>query len=280
MASLNTIIETVDLSFGWENKLLIDHWNLRLSPGQCTALVGPNGAGKTTLLRLLGGLLKPSSGEIYYRDQLLHSLPPKTIAREIAIVPQDFHLPFDFTVQQVVEQGRTPFLNGFFINGRDLAECDHMIVESALAKTGTHVFRRRIFNELSGGERQRVRIAMALAQEPKLLLLDEPLQQLDLGWQGQVLELLRQLNQPGMTIVAAIHDLNLVQPSCFNSAMLISRPGSPIEGPLDQILTISNLERVFATALHCVRTEDDVRLLYPSSLATAPQQRSCMNEPL
>jgi iron complex transport system ATP-binding protein len=266
-------IAAVNLQFGWGNRTVVKEWSLALSRGECAALVGPNGAGKTTLLRLLSGTLRPERGEVFYKGVPAQSLSGREIARRVAVVPQDFHLPFDFTAAQVVEQGRTPFRRRS-LSGRELVKrSDKEIIEASMARTGSWELRDRIFNELSGGERQRVRIAMALAQTPELMLLDEPLQNLDLAWQGEILTLIYDLSQTGVTAIAAIHDLNLVQPSCFTSALLIDPKQGLLQGTLAEVLEQKKLENAFGTGLECVERAGGVRFVLPASVGCGATTR-------
>lgn len=211
-----------------------------LHEGSCTALIGTNGAGKTTLLRIAGGALRPSSGSVSLGGRSMDSIPVKEIARTIALVPQQLELPFDFTVQQVVEQGRTPYIG--LLRGPDRK--DREAVDRALDLADVSALRHRVFNELSGGERQRVKIALGLAQEPRLLLLDEPTQNLDIGRQVELIDLLHYLRTEGITILASIHDLHLVDNN-FSTVLLLT-PGQPLaSGSPEQMLKPSVLERAF-----------------------------------
>ena len=158
----------------------------------------------------------------------------------VALVPQRFEVPFDFTVEQIVEQGRTPYLGLFSGFSRQ----DRIAVERALDLTNVTSLRKRIFNELSGGERQRVKIALGLAQEPRLLLLDEPTQNLDLGRQLELLAYVRVLNDEGVTILAAMHDLQLI-PGAFSSVLLLGPDQEVRKGDPQDILRPEILERVF-----------------------------------
>jgi iron complex transport system ATP-binding protein len=211
-----------------------------IEEGSCSALIGTNGVGKTTLLRIAAGTLRPVSGSVLLRGRRMETIPLKEIARTIALVPQQLELPFEFTVQQVVEQGRTPYIGMLRGPGRD----DREAVDRALALTDLSSLRHRIFNELSGGERQRVKIALGLAQQPRLLLLDEPTQNLDIGRQVELIDLLHFLRDEGITILASMHDLHLVDKN-FSTVLLLS-PGEPlIIGSPEQLLKPSVLEHAF-----------------------------------
>jgi iron complex transport system ATP-binding protein len=233
------------LVFGYGDRSVFAGLSASVSINACIALVGPNGAGKTTLLRLAAGALRPESGEVLLEDRLLHSLKQREIAKLIALVPQHLEMPFPFTVEQFVEQGRTPFLKTF---GGLRAE-DREAIEHAMSITDTQSLRSRVFNKLSGGERQRVKIALGLAQQPKLLLLDEPTQHLDIGRQLEMIDLICSLRGKGIAIVAAMHDLSLIQ-GTFSSVWLLSPEEAMRQGSPEDMLRPEHLERVFNCPPH------------------------------
>ena len=234
------LLRFTDVSFSYGSRNVIRKASFDLHAGSCVALIGPNGAGKTTMLRLAAGTLQSLTGDVLLNGQPLRSLALKTSARAIALVPQQLEVPFQFTVRQVVEQGRTPHLHLL----RGLHREDRMAVDRALDLANVTAIQHRIFNELSGGERQRVKIALGLAQQPKLLLLDEPTQNLDIGRQVELIDLLHFLNSEGITIFASIHDLQLIQGN-FSSVVLLS-PNTPLLiGASDEILKPTLLEKAF-----------------------------------
>jgi iron complex transport system ATP-binding protein len=229
-----------DVSFGYGELDLIQSVSFDLKAGSCTALIGPNGAGKTTMLRLAAGTLRCGAGNIFLNDVSLDTLALKTVARTIALVPQQLDVPFQFTVREVVEQGRTPYL-GFM---RGLVSEDRIAVDRAMELADVTGLQRRVFNELSGGERQRVKIALGLAQQPKLLLLDEPTQNLDIGRQVELIDLLHSLRAEGITIFASIHDLQLVEGN-FSSVLLLSPDMPLMTGSSEEVLKPVILEKAF-----------------------------------
>jgi iron complex transport system ATP-binding protein len=229
-----------DVSFGYGAFDVVRAASFDLQAGSCTALIGPNGAGKTTVLKLAAGTLRSQSGSVILNGEPLQALALKSVARTVALVPQQLDVPFQFTVREVVEQGRTPYLS--FLRG-PMRE-DRVAVDRALDLADVTGLQHRIFNELSGGERQRVKIALGLAQQPKLLLLDEPTQNLDIGRQVELIDLLHFLRSEGITIFASIHDLQLVEGN-FPSVLLLS-PDSPLmSGTPEEVLKPSILEKAF-----------------------------------
>ncbi|MEO6805935.1 MAG: ABC transporter ATP-binding protein [Edaphobacter sp.] len=237
---MNPLLSFCNVSFGYEDRDVIRSASFDLQAGSCTALIGPNGAGKTTLLRLAAGTLQCRSGNVILNNESLHKFAIRDVARMVALVPQQLDVPFQFTVREVVEQGRTPYLG--FLRG-PMRE-DRMAVDRALELADITELQHRIFNELSGGERQRVKIALGLAQQPKLLLLDEPTQNLDIGRQIELIDLLHFLHSEGITIFASIHDLQLISGN-FSSALLLSPDMLLMSGTPEEILQPSLLEKAF-----------------------------------
>jgi ABC-type cobalamin/Fe3+-siderophores transport system ATPase subunit len=237
---MNPLLSFRDVSFGYGELDVIQSASFDLQAGSCTALIGPNGAGKTTMLRLAAGTLRCRSGNVLLNGVPLSTLAIRKVARTVALVPQQLDVPFQFTVREVVEQGRTPYLGCL----RGAMSGDRLAVDRALDLADVTGLQQRIFNELSGGERQRVKIALGLAQEPKLLLLDEPTQNLDIGRQVELIDLLHFLRAEGITIFASIHDLQLVEGN-FSSVLLLS-PDTPLmNGTPEEILKPSILEKAF-----------------------------------
>jgi iron complex transport system ATP-binding protein len=233
------------VGFSYGERTILSDFTASIPEDASIALVGPNGTGKTTLLRLAAGTLRPQSGEVRLHGQALSSLNRRVIAQSIALVPQQVEVPFPFTVEQFVQQGRTPYLGLF----GGLKVEDWEAVERALELTDTVHLRTRIFNQLSGGERQRVKIALGLAQNPRLLLLDEPTQHLDIGRQLGLIGLIRKLTGEGIAIVAAIHDLALIE-GTFSSVWLLT-PDEPVrQGLPSEMLSPELLSRVFRFPLH------------------------------
>lgn len=209
--------------------------------GGLVGILGPNGSGKTTLLRVLGGLLAPSAGLLTIDGRDIARMPRHEVARKIAVVPQETHLSFDYSVLEVVLMGRYPHLGAFELEGQD----DLAIAREALAATGTDRLEARMFPTLSGGEKQRVIIASALAQAAGLMLLDEPTASLDPAYQIGIAALLRRVNaERGVAMVVATHDLNLAAGLCRQLVLL--RAGRVLAtGPTPDVLTRESVRALY-----------------------------------
>jgi len=239
--------KAVSFTYGRDFRLI--RIDLGVLPGEILALVGPNGSGKTTLLKLASGLLTPREGEVRLDGVNLARMSRRDIARHIAVVPQGIHIPFALTVREVVALGRTPFRGA--LAGESAR--DRGAVAEALAFTGLEEMAGRYFNDLSGGERQKVSLALALAQEPELILLDEPTAYLDIRNQVEILELVRRLaRQSRLTVIAAIHDLNLAA-LYFDRLALLRAGALAAVGPPETVLTESIIRDTFGTAVHVGR---------------------------
>lgn len=240
------MLQAIDLTFTYarrraEGPPVIDRVSLDVSRGTIVGLLGPNGSGKTTLLRLVAGVLKPQSGQVLIDQRPIEQLTRREVARRIAVVPQETHSTFDFSVIDMVLMGRYPHLGPFQLEG----VADQEIAGDALAATGTAALAMRRFGTLSGGEKQRVVIATALAQASDMLLLDEPTASLDLGYQFEIAALLRRLNaERGTTMVVSTHDLNLAAALC--QRVILLRQGRVIaHGTTEETLTAGNIRRLY-----------------------------------
>lgn len=240
-SNTSLLLEIQNITFGYGDKPLLYDVSLSVQRGEMVGLLGPNGSGKTTLLRLISGLLRPQQGSVLLERRNLQRWGRRGAAQRIAVVPQELHIPFAFTVEHMVSLGRTPFVKPLL---GERTQHDQEIVEDALQAAGIAPLANRIFNELSGGERQRVMIAMALAQEPSLLLLDEPTSHLDIKYQIETLELVQRLNRErGVTVIAAMHDLNLA--SRYFSRLLLFQRGIVADGGPAEVLEPGLLSRVY-----------------------------------
>ncbi len=231
--------------FAYGGRIVFSELSMVVRAGEVLGLLGRNGAGKTTWLNLAGGWLEPAAGVVRLRGRSLREVPRLERARTVALVPQELHMPFPFSVHEMVLLGRTPYLGSWGTDG----PADRDAVRRALVVTETAELADRTFHDLSAGERQRVLLAMALAQEPQVLLLDEPTAHLDAAHQVWAFHLLRRLNQEaGLTVVAALHDLQLAAWFCHRLAVL-DRGGVAAEGPPAAVLRSSHVAQAFGVTL-------------------------------
>lgn len=230
-------MQVCGLSIAYGSFTVLKDLNFSVKKGDFVALIGPNGAGKSSLLRCVSRALKPDAGFIHLDGTDLSKIKLQETAKIMSVVPQNTNIDFDFSVEEIVTMGRYPHLGRF----RKEKEKDRDIVLRAMELTGiTHLAEQSVHN-LSGGERQRVSIARALAQEPELLLLDEPTANLDINYQLEFLELARTLNrEKDITIIAAIHDLNLAS-QFFDSFILVSNKKILAAGKPEDVLTTENI---------------------------------------
>jgi iron complex transport system ATP-binding protein len=259
------------VSFAYRQAPVVEAVSLSVWPGEMVGLLGPNGAGKSTLLRLASGVLRPTSGTMRICGDDVARLTRREVARRVAVVPQEFTLQFAYTVRQIVEMGRMPYSGPW----GSVGPADRTAVEAALESTELRGLEGRVFNELSGGERQRVLIALALAQQSPLLLLDEPTAHLDIKHQVEALELLRTLNRTrGLTVLAALHDLNLA--ARYFDRLILFRRRVIADGPPSQVLDGSLLSSVYETPVRVGRLPGDAHLtVVPPG---QPRARSSLRE--
>ena len=228
------------LAWSVQGRLIVAGVDCTPPRGALTGLLGPNGAGKSTLLRLVAGVLRPDAGEVVLDDTDLLSLPRRERARRVALVEQESPVPGTLTVREAVLLGRTP--RGSRWGG--LTEADHAIADDALHEAGVAGLADRLLVTLSGGERQRVHLARALAQEPELLLLDEPTNHLDVHAQLDTLAVVGRLTSRGVTVMAALHDLNLAAAAC-DHLVLLDQGSVVAAGSVAQVLRPEVLDAVY-----------------------------------
>lgn len=244
-------IEAVNLSARYGDDLALDDLNFCLQSGHRIAVVGPNGAGKTTLFKVIVGIMEPSSGSV-----VVHGHQPGEHLC-VAYLPQRSDVDWDFPVNvfDVVMMGRIREIGLF----RHPSGDDKRMVERALARVGLQAQAKRSIGDLSGGQQQRVFLAQAVAQDPEIVLLDEPLSGLDVPSRGAILEILDDLRERGVTVIVATHDLNLAGEH-FDEVLLLNRQLIAM-GPPEEVLTRENLTRAYADALHVLSDNGGVQVV-------------------
>ena len=236
-----SIISAENINFSYAVKPVMERVSFAIDEAQIVAIIGPNGSGKTTLLKIINGTLFPDAGQMLIDGKETSRWSRKDIAQKVAIVPQETAVVFPFYAEEIVLMGRFPHLNNYRFEDKK----DYRIVHEAMEKTDTLAFAARRFDELSAGERQRVLIARALAQEPKVLLLDESTVFLDLKHQAQFLALLRQLNTAQqLTVIFVTHDINLAAQHADRIILLYSGKIYAIGKPAE-VITAANIKEVY-----------------------------------
>ena len=234
-------ISTKNLNISYGNLDIVKDLNLDIPKGKITTIIGSNGCGKSTILKTIARIIQPKSGDIFVNNINIKDQSPKGLAKAVAVLPQSPQAPSGLTVEELIAYGRFPHQKGF---GKMRKE-DNDIVTWALQSTGIEEFRDRPIEALSGGQRQRAWIAMALAQQTDILILDEPTTYLDLAHQLEILKLLEELNRKqGTTIVMVIHELN--NAARFADHMIGVKKGKVIcQGSAEEVMTKENLKELF-----------------------------------
>lgn len=247
------IISLVKLRFGYDgdHRTVLNDLSLEIPPGAITAILGPNGAGKTTLLHVILGLLSPRAGRVLLDGQAQASLSRREMSRLIGLVPQAEYIPFDFSVLEYVLLGRSPYLGMLEMPSEE----DYRIAAKVLQSLSLSDLQHRAVTELSGGERQMVMLARSLAQQPRILLLDEPTSHLDLSNKSRLLRVLRQLAGRGVTVVFTTHDPEAA--IAIAHYLILMREGRTLaSGSLKDVLTTDNLIATYGTPVRLVHVED------------------------
>ncbi|MBB6623325.1 ABC transporter ATP-binding protein [Clostridium gasigenes] len=235
-------VQVKNLRFSINKKEILKDISFEIPKGSFVGVIGPNGCGKSTLLKNIYRLYKPSSGSILLDNKELAKMKDKDCAKEIAVLAQESNTHFDFTVEQIVKMGRYPYKSVF----EDYSRADLQMVKEMLRKVGLESFGERSFSELSGGEKQRTLIARALVQNTEFLILDEPTNHLDIGYQIQLMDLVKGLN---ITTLSAIHDMNLAAMYC--DYLIVMKDGKIIKfGTVEEVINSEMLKDVFGVNAH------------------------------
>ena len=258
---MNAIIKAQNISVSINEKEIVHGISLDIPEGKVTAIIGPNGCGKSTTLKALSRIL-PYKGSVTFKGQEMSTLSQREFAKCLAILTQSPQAPSDLTVNDLVEMGRFPHRGFLGRAGKD----DKEHVEWALEQTGVKEMRYRLLNTLSGGERQRAWIAMALAQRPEVLLLDEPTTYLDICHQLEIMQLIGRLNQElGLTVVMVVHDLN--HAIMYADHVVVVKAGQLVtSGAPREIITADLLADVFKVKADEFILSNDLRALVPVDL--------------
>ena len=241
MNDKEVILEAKQVQAGYGGKIITHDVSLQIYQGDVLSIIGPNGSGKSTLLKSMARLLPMAQGQVLLHGQDMHSLSEKQIARAMAVMPQSMDFPGDITVRELVSLGRLPY-RGFF---DEFGAKDKQVVDRVLRLTNMWAYQHRSIMALSGGERQRARLAMALAQEPELLLLDEPTTYLDIRHQLDLMLLVRQLHRElGLTVVMVLHDLNHV--ARFSNRVVAVQKGKIVaDGSVQEVFTEKLIAKLY-----------------------------------
>lgn len=238
---MGAILTLRDVSFRYGEAWAVEGIDLEIHPGEIIGILGPNGSGKSTLLKIMDGILAPQKGEVLIRERPLKGLGRPELAREVAMVAQENHFRFDFSALEVVLMGRFPHLRRLQFEGPQ----DLLIARASLEETHSLALAGRSIHELSGGEKQRILIARALAQEPKIILLDEPTSFLDLKFKREIFRLISSLSaDKGLGVALVSHDIDLAGQYCHRVILLkngtIYGMGEP-----SVVITEANIEAVY-----------------------------------
>ncbi|MGD9888882.1 MAG: ABC transporter ATP-binding protein [Halothiobacillaceae bacterium] len=259
------LLQIRDLSLHQGGQCLLDQLNLAIHPGECWAILGRNGAGKTSLLHTLAAVRPVPHGQIELLGQPLNAWKPRRRARHIGLLTQEPAEGFEANVLEAVQSGRHPYIESWSEGANE----DASSVQQALATCGLKDFATRRINSLSGGERRRLGIATLLAQNPPLMLLDEPLNHLDMAWQWCILRKLRSLADQGHALMMSLHDPNMALRNCTH-ALLMHEHGAWQTGRVDELLTPENIEAVYGLKLRHIEDQHGHWLVPDLHAAHAP----------
>lgn len=266
---MENILKAENLTFGYTEKHYIEDLSLSFEKGEVISIIGPNGSGKSTVLRLLTRLLKPSQGTVYLEGESIHKINSKKIAKKMTMLPQIQDHQLDMTVRDLVKFGRQPHQKWY----EEYQKTDESYVDWALSATSLTALQHRSLYTLSGGERQRAWIAMAIAQTPHTLLLDEPTSYLDIAHQLEVMELIQELNRSlGMTIIMVLHDLN--QAARYSHKIIAMKNGRVVrQGKPKDVYSCEFFRDVFSIEAN-VHLDGNSPVCHPYGLAHCQKEQA------
>ena len=244
-------LQTQNLSVGYDETTIIEDLNLEIPAHKVSVIIGANGCGKSTLMKTLSRLLKPEKGQVVLDGKAVHGYPSTQLAQMLGLLPQSPTVPEGITVADLVARGRYPYRKFM----QNMTKEDYAAVEDALERMGITELANRCVDELSGGQRQRVWIALALAQETDILLLDEPTTYLDIRYQIEILQLVKKLNQEfGITIIMVLHDIN--QAIAYSDNVIGMKDGKVlVEGDPEEVITEESIRELYGIELGVTRVD-------------------------
>jgi iron complex transport system ATP-binding protein len=250
---MTALLELENIEAGYGARRVLTELSLSVMAGEVVGLVGPNGAGKSTLLRIAAGIVRPFGGTVRLDTARIDTLARRDVARKLAILPQTASTEFSFSARELIEMGRLPHLGAF----ESLGDRDRSALSNAIHEAGVEELLSRRFQDLSEGEKQRVLLARCLAQEPRVLLLDEPTASLDVRHAWALMRVVRTRAQAGTAVVAAIHDLALAARVC-DRVIVLAKGRIRSEGPPERALCPEVIAEVFGMRARVVREPEGV----------------------
>jgi len=249
MNTKESIITLKDIHFSYEDVPLLQDISLSVFSGEFIGIIGPNGSGKTTLLKLISGILEPQKGEILIFNKKIANIPRKKLAKIISVVPQESHVAYNYKAKEIVFMGRIPHISQW--QGETLL--DYQISQNAMEKTDSLCHAEKGIHQISGGEMQRVYIARALAQSPKILMLDEFASHLDLNYKYEMIRILKNtLQEEVKCIISVFHDLNLAS-FCSDKLILLNDGKIEISGTPEEVINNENIKKVYRSNAYIIQ---------------------------
>lgn len=250
------MITAKDLSFGYDDRTIFDKVSFNFEEAGFFGIIGPNGAGKSTLLKLILGFLKPDEGQIQINGASVPQMKRRELAKQIAYVPQQMNVDYDFTVMDILEMGRHPYHGQF----DGMTSKERALIQETIEATGLSHLTDHSVTTLSGGELQRLLIGRALVQDTPIILLDEPISHLDIHYQKEIVNLLASIGSlKGKIMISVLHDMNVALNYC--DGVFLVHEGAVISGKPEEVITPSRIERVYKTQVHLIQS-DQRKVIY------------------
>ena len=249
MHTKERVISLKNIDFSYEQQPVLHDINLSLYSGEFIGIIGPNGSGKTTLLKIISGILSPQKGQILLFHQDIRTIPRKRLAKIVSAVPQESFIAYNYKVKEIVFMGRIPYINQW--RGETIS--DYQISRNAMEKTDSLCHADKGIRQISGGEMQRVYIARALAQSPKILILDEFASHLDLNYKYEMIKILKDtLQEEVKCVISVFHDLNLAS-YCSDRLILLNQGRIEKSGTPPEVINNQNIQKVYRTKAHIIK---------------------------